>query len=70
MEDIDYKERDRKLILTFLSDRRSIQVTDIIENSGASKLRVYPILFELEHEGKLVVTEVERMGAPKAVKLI
>ena len=70
MEDINYKELDRQAILDYLSNKKNTLVSDIIEHSGASKLRVYPILFELEQEHKLVVTEVERMGAAKAVMLL
>ena len=42
---------------------------DIITHSGAEKLRVYSILFELEQEGRIEVTEREELGAPKVVCL-
>ena len=42
---------------------------DIIAHSGAERLRVYSILFELEQEGRVEVTEREELGAPKVVRL-
>ena len=41
---------------------------DIIQNSGADKLRVYPALFELEQSGFLEVVEREELGAPLIVR--
>lgn len=43
-------------------------VDDIIQNSGADKLRVYPALFELEQNGFLEVVEREELGAPLVVR--
>ena len=37
----------------------NVRVEDIIQNSGADKLRVYPALFELEQSGFLEVVERE-----------
>ena len=46
----------------------NVRVEDIIQNSGADKLRVYPALFELEQSGFLVVVEREELGAPLIVR--
>lgn len=69
-EDINYKEQDRNAILAYLAGGKCTQVEDIIKYSGANKLRVYPILFELEQENKIVVMNTEKFGSPKAVKLL
>ena len=67
-EDINYKEQDRNAILAYLAGGKCTQVGDIIKYSGANKLRVYTILFELEQEDKIVVMNTEKFGSPKAVK--
>ena len=46
----------------------NVRVEDIIQNSGADKLRVYPALFELEQSGFLEVVEREELGAPLIVR--
>ena len=43
---------------------------DILQHSGANRLRVYPALFELEQEGQLEVLEREVLGAARVVRLI
>ena len=56
--DMDYKQQDTLRILDYL--RRypdGVSVDDIIEHSGADRLRVYPALFELEQEGRVEVLE-------------
>lgn len=71
MEDIDYKELDRKAILDYLKRKGGeVEVTDIMAESGAEKLRVYSLLWELEHNRTILVTREGRMGAPEAVRLI
>lgn len=52
-------------IVLFMED---IVVDDIIRNSGADQLRVYPALFELEQSGFLEVVEREELGAPLIVR--
>ena len=59
---MDYKQQDTLRILDYL--RRypnGVSVDDIIEHSGADRLRVYPALFELEQEGRVEVLEVVRL---------
>ena len=61
---MDYKQQDTLRILDYL--RRypdGVSVDDIIEHSGADRLRVYPALFELEQDGQLEVLEREVLGA-------
>lgn len=66
---IDYKALDTQKIRDYI-DALEVVVTvdDIIRNSGADKLRVYPALFELEQDGYIEVTEREELGAPVAVR--
>ena len=66
---IDYKALDTQKIRDYI-DALEVVVTvdDIIRNSGADKLRVYPALFELEQDGYIEVTEREELGARVAVR--
>lgn len=67
---MDYKQQSTHLILHYLKTAGcTVPVQDIIAHSGAERLRVYPILFELEQEGWVEVTEREELGAPKVVRL-
>lgn len=69
MEDVNYKVADtRKIVQYIASFPGEVEVEDIIRNSGAEKLRVYPALFELEQEGYLTVTRRELLGAPLTVR--
>ena len=66
-----FKEQDREHILTYIKkEDGDVKVDDIITNSGAHKLRVYPILFELVQEKKLKVVKKEKMGAPMVVRMV
>lgn len=70
MKDVDYKEVDRKNILEYIVKQGGMcTAKDIIKESGAEKLRVYPILFEEVQAGRLEVLEEENLGSPKLVKL-
>lgn len=69
MCEVNYKERDRKLIMDYMAARGGeVDVERIINESGAEKLRVYPILFEEEQAGNIVVTERCKLGAASRVK--
>lgn len=71
MKEMDYKEIDRKLILEYIEKQGGqCSVQDIIKNSGAEKLRVYPILFEEVQSARLTVLEEENLGSPKIIKLL
>jgi len=52
-----------------MKGRAEVMVNDIIDNSGAEKLRVYPILFEEEQRGRIHVVKTVDMGAPDIVTL-
>ena len=67
----NYKLLDTRRILSYLSAAypNALEVEDIVRNGGAERLRVYPILFELEQEGRVEVLERELLGAPKVVRL-
>jgi uncharacterized membrane protein len=63
--DIDYKEIDRNLILKYIKSFGGIiKVDDIIEHSGANRLRVYPLLDELEKQGLIMESKQDMFGAP------
>lgn len=65
----NYKVADTRKIATYIiSQPENVSVDDIIQNSGADKLRVYPALFELEQNGFLEVVEREELGAPLLVR--
>ncbi len=65
---MNYKLRDRERIMEYISAQGgAVEVEDLLLHSGAERLRVYPILFELEQEGWLLVTEREGMGSPKLI---
>jgi hypothetical protein len=69
--DINYKELDTERILIYIeSFDHEVPVDEIIANSGADKLRIYPLLFELEHDGMLEVCQRDMFGAPLAVKFL
>ena len=71
MKEVDYKAIDRKAILKYIKQQGGqCPVQDIIKNSGAEKLRVYPILFEEVQSARLTVLEEEIFGSPKIVKLL
>lgn len=66
---INYKLSDTRKIISYIQlTPNEINVEDIIQNSGADKLRVYPALFELEQSGFLEVVEREELGAPMVVR--
>lgn len=65
---VNYKLIDTRKIIDYInSSLGEIRVEDIIQNSGADKLRVYPALFELEQDGVIEVLEREELGAPMVV---
>ena len=67
MENIDYKARDRQAILDYLAGKGEVEVAKIITDSGANKLRVYPIIFELSMEGVVKITHQTELGTPEKV---
>lgn len=65
----NYKVIDTVKIVDYINlFETNVCVEDIIQNSGADKLRVYPALFELEQGGFLEVVEREELGAPLIVR--
>lgn len=66
--DVNYKLIDTQKIIDYINSfLGEIRVEDIIQNSGADKLRVYPALFEMEQSGFIKVLEREELGAPTVV---
>ena len=67
---MDYKQQDRDKILSYLQAYSISTVDAIIQESGAERLRVYPILFELNLEQRMRVVEESEWGAPVKVELM
>ncbi|ADV44541.1 hypothetical protein [Bacteroides helcogenes] len=67
---MNYKIIDTQKIVDYINSfsGSTIPVDDILQHSGAEKLRVYPALFELEQSGWLEVVEREELGAPAVVR--
>lgn len=63
------KEADRKIVLDYMRGRAEVMVKDIIENSGANRLRVHAILFEEESKETITVIKSDNFGAPVIVAL-
>lgn len=61
------KERDRRRIREFIRGKAEVFIDDIMERSGAERLRVYPIIYEEERAGRLAVVERDGWGAPLIV---
>lgn len=67
--DVNYKLIDTQKIVDYINaSLGEVRVEDIIGNSGAEKLRIYPVLFELEQSGFIEVMEREELGAPAVVR--
>ena len=67
--EVNYKQLDRERILSYLRANPISSVDAIIEHSGMEKLRVYPILFELNQEKIIRVVEETEWGAQMKVIL-
>ena len=66
----DYKEQDSKKIIDYLASRGcEVSVDTLIAESGADKMRVYPILFEETQARHIQVIELSKLGAPEKVAL-
>ncbi len=63
------KEQDRKKVLYFMKGRAEVMVHDILQHSGAERLRVYTILFEEVQKGRIRVIKDNWLGAPEIVSL-
>lgn len=64
------KEVDRKKVLDYMKGRAEVYVSDIMENSGAEKLRVHAILSEEEMKGRVKVIKTTGMGSPEIVAIV
>lgn len=64
------KERDRRKVLDFMKGRAEVMVHDIVRNSGADPLRVYSLLEEELHRGRVRVIREGQLGAPEIVTLV
>ncbi|MBQ0019119.1 MAG: undecaprenyl/decaprenyl-phosphate alpha-N-acetylglucosaminyl 1-phosphate transferase [Bacteroidales bacterium] len=69
-EDMNNKEKDQLAIVKYLTGKESVNVEDIVKESGADPMRVYPILFEMEQDHVLEVVKREPLGAARVVKLL
>lgn len=69
-EDMNLKEKDTAAIVNYLQEKKVASVDDIKKESGADPMRVFPILFELEHGHVIEVVQRESLGAAQMVKLL
>ena len=67
---MNYKQQNRDKIFSYLNTHPISTVDAIIQESGAERLRIYPILFELVQEKRIRVMEESEWGAPVKVELI
>lgn len=68
MEDINYKEQDRKAIVEYLTHADGeVEIPKLIAESGANKLRVYTLIYELWREGMVIINEETELGTPVRV---
>lgn len=63
------KLEDRKKILAYLEDKKQVSVEELLANSGAERLRVYPLLFELTQEKIIRILKESDLGAPEIICL-
>lgn len=68
-EKMDNKEKDTMQIVHYLQDKGAVKTEEIIAEAGAEKLRVYPILFDLEQCGWITVLKRDSLSAPEVVKI-
>ena len=68
--ELNYKVLDAQKIVGYITSygKKDVPVEDLLQYSGADKLRVYPALFELEQSGFIEVVEREELGAPIIVR--
>lgn len=67
--EVNYKQQDRDKILSYLHAHPISTIDAIIQESGAERLRIYPILFELNQEKIIRVVGETEWGAPVKVIL-
>lgn len=66
---IDYKSIDAQKIIDYIkTSAKDVSVKDLLLNSGADELRIYPILFELEQAGCIEVVKRKLLGAPLIIR--
>lgn len=68
--EVNYKQQDRDKILSYLQAHPISTIDAIIQESGAERLRIYPILLELNQEKRIRVVEESEWGAPVKVELM
>lgn len=65
----NYKSEDIAKIKAYLSAQPTeVSVADIVAQSGAEKLRVYPILCQMEQDGEIEVTRRDSWGEALTVR--
>lgn len=65
----DPQERDRRLIQTYLEGKTNVLLDDIILYSGAEKLRVYPLVYQMVIDGSVTVLKENELGQINRVKM-
>ncbi len=65
----DRAEENRRLILAYVKGKAEVYVSDIMDNSGAERHQVYPIIFEEVKAGHVVTIKSDASGLPVIVAL-
>lgn len=71
VNNMNYKEQDRERIINYIKQHGGrCAVADIMQHSGAEKLRVHTILFEECMAGRMEAVEEGPFGSPRVVRLV
>lgn len=66
----DYNKLDHDRIIEFLKQNGGgAKVADLITDSGANRLRIYPLLAQMAIDKEIIVEEESFWGAPVKVRL-
>lgn len=65
----NFKEQDCEKLIAFIVNKDQVLVSELIEECGADKLRIYPLLAQLAQEKRIRVLKESAWGAPEVVAL-
>lgn len=64
----NYKLKDIEAMMAYMKGKEYVNVEDMIRESGAEELRVYPIIAELSAKGVIEIVERDKMGAAITIR--
>lgn len=66
----DYNKLDHDRIIEYMRQNNGVaDVADLITDSGANRLRIYPLLAQMSLDKEIVIEEESFWGAPVKVRL-